>query len=100
MTNGSIWTGGSVNKKIKYLCGVIWLTFFSISFAAVWIRTPALWFVNLPKSVWAILANYTEGACCERIADLEILVGLGFGFLIGFLLMYMFLYLKSRRKLE
>lgn len=92
--------GGSVNKKIKYLCGVIWLTFFSIAFAAVWIRKPALWFINLPKSVWEILANHTDEACCERIADLEIVVGLAFGFLIGLLLMCMFLYLLGRRKLE
>ncbi|MCZ8016217.1 MAG: hypothetical protein O9274_11005 [Limnobacter sp.] len=44
-----------------------------------------------------MLANYTDVACCERIADLEIAVGLAFGFLIGLLLMYMFLHLAGRR---
>jgi hypothetical protein len=88
--------GGSVNKKLKFIWGVIWLIFCSVAFAVIWLRTPALWFINLPKSVWEKLATYSGASCCEDTANLEVLVGLGFGFLIGLLLMFIFLRLVRK----
>lgn len=91
--------GGSMNMKIKYLLGVLWLFFFSVAFAALWLRTPALWFINLPQSVWESLAVQLGQTCCESMADLEIVVGLVFGFLIALVLMWVFFCIaRSLRK--
>lgn len=87
-----------MNSKSKYVWGTSWLVFFSIAFAVLWLRTPILWFINLPKSIWKSLAIQLGETCCESMADLEIVVGLGFGFLIGLFLMLVFFGITRMRR--
>lgn len=90
--------GGAMNNKSKYVWGTLSLVFFSIAFTALWLRTPVLWFINLPKSVWESLAIRLDQTCCERTADLEIVVGLGVGLLIGLFLMLVFFGITRTRR--
>lgn len=87
-----------MNRKTKYFLSVLWMMLFSVAFAAMWLRTPALWFINLPQSVWESLAIQLGQNCCESTADLETLVGLGFGFLIALSLLLIFLSVARRFK--
>lgn len=61
----------------------LWVIIFSIVFAAIWLRTPSLWFINLPEPVWSVLTNTFGASCCENVADVNVLVGLLFGLLFS-----------------
>lgn len=72
-----------MNKVAKAILIALWVVFFSIAFAAVWIRTPALWFINLPEPAWEFLTRLLGASCCEEVADVEALVGIIFGILFS-----------------
>lgn len=62
---------------------ILWLFTFSLVFAAVWVRNPSLWVINLPEPAWDFLANSLDATCCERTADLELFVGVFLGLLLA-----------------
>ena len=62
---------------------ILWLLTVSLAFAALWVRSPSLWFINLPDPAWNFLADSFGATCCESAADLEFLVGTIFGFLFA-----------------
>lgn len=67
-------------KKIALFC-VIAATFIisTLGFAALWLRTPALWVINLPESAWLFLVDKLGATCCETTADIEFAVAVVFG---------------------
>ncbi|MEX0731440.1 MAG: hypothetical protein WD057_11655 [Aquisalimonadaceae bacterium] len=77
---------------VSALC--VWMVGATTLLAAWWLRNPdQLAFINLPESAWLYLIRLFNASCCERVADVELLVALVFGFLatsvatlMGFLL--------------
>lgn len=53
-----------------------------IVFAALWIRLPALWIINLPEPVWLDLMDLFDAHCCESAHDLQFLIAIVFGTLL------------------
>lgn len=51
----------------------------ALSLAALWLKTPALWVINLPESAWLFLVNKLGATCCESSADIELAVAVAFG---------------------
>lgn len=76
----------------------LWLVFFSIAFAAVWLRTPSLWFITSPDSAWNFLADFLGADCCESTADLEVAVGLGLGLVLASIILAMVLFIRNGMK--
>ncbi len=76
-----------MKKFLKFAAISFWLITVSLAFAALWVRSPSLWFINLPEPVWKFLENITGATCCEGVADLEFLVGTVFGLLVALLLL-------------
>ena len=68
-----------MSRTVKSILVTMWIVAFSVVFAAIWLRSPALWFINLPESVWKFLTSVFGASCCESVADLEVVVGIGFG---------------------
>lgn len=83
-----------MNKWIKGTLIAAWLIIFPYAFAFVWLNTPALWFITLPKSVSVFLVRLFEVSCCEGVADLEIAVGLFFGFVFALILLGLFVCIR------
>lgn len=77
-----------MKKLLKPILIFFWLLTFSIVFAMTWLRTPSLWFINLPRSIWDFLANTLGTTCCESSADLEVAVGLAFGLLFALIFLF------------
>ena len=71
-----------------------WLIIFPFAFAIVFIRTPALWFINLPEPAWRFLDELFNVTCCEEMADLEFLVAIFFGLIIALILLVMFFWCR------
>lgn len=68
-------------KKAALFSGVVMVFVIStFSFAALWLRTPALWVINLPESAWLFLVDKLGATCCEKSADIEFAVAVVFGF--------------------
>lgn len=76
----------------------LWLVFFSIAFAAVWLRTPSLWFITSLDSAWNFLADFLGTDCCESTADLEVAVGLGLGLVLASIILAMVLFIRNGMK--
>lgn len=72
-----------MSKVSKRILIVLWLTVFPVAFTATWLRTPSLWFINLPDLAWNFLADTFDLTCCEGTADLEVFVGLTIGFVLA-----------------
>jgi len=87
-----------MKKILKYFLIVCWLLIASMVFAYIWIRTPALWFITLPKSVWEFLMDAFDIGCCESVADLEFIVGLAFGFIFAAIILGLFLFIREQMK--
>lgn len=85
-----------MTKAFRYLLVAIWLVMFPIAFAAVWLRTPSLWFINLPESAWHLLARMFGASCCENGADMEVIVGLAFGLVFAVALLALAVALMAR----
>lgn len=70
----------------RYKLGIfafLWLAIGSIGFAALWVRTPALWQITWPDSVWTFLQHSLNATCCESMANVEFLGALGLGLLVS-----------------
>ncbi|WP_217999668.1 tlde1 domain-containing protein [Thauera butanivorans] len=83
---------------LRDLFMLLWLVFFSFAFAAVWLRTPSLWFITIPDAAWNFLANASGASCCESVADLEIAVGLGLGLALASIILASALFIRKRLK--
>ncbi len=72
-----------MNKVAQSILAALWVVSFSVVFTAIWLRNPVLWFINIPESVWEVLASALGATCCESIADLEVVVGMFLGMLFA-----------------
>lgn len=72
-----------MNKFAKAVILSVWLIILAILFAAIWLGTPSLWFINLPGPVWVFLTEALGATCCESAANVEVGVGLLFGFIFA-----------------
>ena len=84
-----------MNRWVNRVLVVAWLLIFPYAFAFVWLNTPALWFINLPKPAWVFLVKFFNIDCCEGGADLEIVVGLCFGLIFALLLLGLFFWFRG-----
>lgn len=84
-----------MNKWLKRTLITVWLVVFPFVFARIWLTTSALSFINLPESVWIFLVEFFYITCCEGGADLEIVVGLFFGFVFALILLGLFLLVRK-----
>lgn len=75
------------------LAGVLAL---AVAFAHVFLRTPQLWFLSPPESVWVRIAGWSGASCCESMADLELAFALMLGLVLSTLLAAICLSLKRR----
>lgn len=72
-----------MSRVVKALLIALWIVVFSMAFAAIWIRSPILWALNLPEPAWEYLSSLFGATCCESVADLEVAVGILFGILFA-----------------
>jgi len=86
-----------MKKILKYFLIVCWLLVASITFAVIWIRTPALWFITLPRSVWDFLLDFFNIVGGEGMADLEFSVALAFGFIFASVILALFIFIGRRK---
>lgn len=68
----------------------------SLGFAALWVRTPALWVINLPEPAWIYLMDLFDAHCCESAADVELLVAIVFGAIFTSLIAFTIHIVKKR----
>jgi len=87
-----------MRKIIKYFLLVFWLIAASVTFSAIWVRTPALWFITLPRFLWNFLVDYLNISCCESMADLEFYIGIFFGFLFSLIILAIFTFVVNQIK--
>jgi len=84
-----------MKKFVKPALIIFWLLTVSLAFAALWVRSPSLWFINLPDTAWEFLANSLGATCCESAADLELLVGTLFGLLFAIIFLILGVLLRK-----
>lgn len=75
------------------LTGVVVL---AVAFAHVFLRSPQLWFLSPPESVWVRIAGWSGASCCESMADLELAFALMLGLVLASLMAAICLSLKPR----
>jgi len=87
-----------MKKTLRYTLITLWLVFFSVAFAKIWLNSPALWVINLPDSAWTFLIELHGATCCEEVAKVEVHVALVFGFILASIILTLFFFIKSRIK--
>lgn len=75
---------------LKWLSILVGLFIFSVLFAAFYIRTPALWVIDLPDSFVLWMIEFFEITCCEGVADLEFVIAMFYGLIVALLLLGIF----------
>lgn len=88
-----------MKRAPKLALMALWLSLFPVLFAALWVRSPSLWFINLPAPAWAALSTAFGVECCEQGAALEFFVGVVLGFVVAAGALLAFLVVCKKRRI-
>lgn len=77
-------------RLITLALSVLWMATCSVAFAALWVRTPALWVFSPPEALWVMLGAAMGTACCEGGADIAFAIGMILGAFLAILLLLAF----------